>query len=151
MRLECIPKPTLEQWELTALEFERRANFPNCLGAVDGKRIRVTKPELSGSMFYNYEDFFPVVLMAVPDTNYRFVYVDIGNGKDCDSNILKRSTPWTSIQTNMLELHIERPLSRTEGPKVPYFFVGDDGSALNRNIHRPFGGSKLSVKKKKRV
>ena len=24
----------------------------------------VTKPEHSGSMFYNYKDFFPVVLMA---------------------------------------------------------------------------------------
>jgi hypothetical protein len=35
MRPECIPKPTKEQWELTALEFERRANFS--LGAVDGE------------------------------------------------------------------------------------------------------------------
>ena len=36
---------------------------------------------------------------------------------------------------------------RTEGPDVPYFFVGDVGFALNRNILRPFGGSNLSVKK----
>jgi len=27
--------------------------------------MRVIKPEHSGSMFYNYKDFFPVVLMAV--------------------------------------------------------------------------------------
>ena len=32
MRPECIPKLTKEQWELTALEFERRDNFPHCLG-----------------------------------------------------------------------------------------------------------------------
>ena len=37
MRPECIPKPRKEQWELTALEFERRANFAHCLGAVDGE------------------------------------------------------------------------------------------------------------------
>ena len=55
---------------------------------------------------------------------------------------------WTSIQTNMLELHSERPLSVTEGPNVPHFFVGDEGFALNRNTLRLFGGSKLSVKKK---
>jgi len=55
MHPECIPKPTKEQWELTALEFKRRANFPHCLGAVDGKHIRVIKPEHSGSMFYNYK------------------------------------------------------------------------------------------------
>jgi len=80
---ECIPKPTKEQWELIALEFERTANFLHCLGAVDGKHIRVIKPERSGSMFYNYKDFFSFVLMAVADNNYRFVYIDIGSyGKD---------------------------------------------------------------------
>jgi hypothetical protein len=49
--------------------------------------------------------------MAVADTNYRVVYVDIGSyGKDCGSTVFKRSTLWTSIQTNMLELPSERPL-----------------------------------------
>jgi len=83
--------------------------------------------------------------MAVADTNYCFVYVDIGSyGKDCDSTVFKRSTLWT----NMLELPSERTLSETEGPNVPHFFVGDEGFALNRNILRPFGGSNLSVKKR---
>ena len=85
--------------------------------------------------------------MAVADTNCRFVYVDIGSyGKDCDSTVFKRSTLWTSIETNMLELPSERPLSGTEGPDVLHFFVGDEGFALNRNVLRPFGGSNLSVK-----
>jgi hypothetical protein len=75
---ECISKPTQEQWELTASEFERSANFPHCLWAADGKLIRVIKSEHSGSKFYNFKDFFPVVLMAVADTNYHFVYADIG-------------------------------------------------------------------------
>ena len=78
-------------------EFEKTANFPQCLGAVDGKHIRVIKPERSGSMFYNYKDFsFSMVLMAVAGTNYRFMYVDIGSyEKDCGSTIFKRSTLWT--------------------------------------------------------
>jgi len=58
MRPECIPKPTKEQWELTVLEFEKTANFPHCLGSVDGKHIRVIKSKHGGSMFYNYKDFF---------------------------------------------------------------------------------------------
>jgi len=58
MHPEYIPKPTKEQWELSAFEFERRANFPHCLGAVDGKHTRVIKPEHSGSMFYCYKGFF---------------------------------------------------------------------------------------------
>jgi hypothetical protein len=73
---ECIPKPTKKLW--SALEFEIRANFPHCLGAVVGKHIREIKTEHSGSMFSCYKDFFPVVLIAVAYTNYTFVYVDIG-------------------------------------------------------------------------
>ena len=96
-------------------------------------------------MFYNYKDLFYVVLMAVADTHYHFMYVDTGSyGKDCGSTVFKRSTLWTSIQTNMLEL----PLSGTEGSSVPHFFVGDEGIPLNRNILRHFGGSNLSVKKR---
>jgi hypothetical protein len=91
-------------------------------------------------------NFFFVVLMAVADTNYRFVYVDIGSyGKDCDCTIFKQSKLWTSIQTIMLDLPSERPLSGTEGPHVPHFFVGDEGFALYTST---FDGSNLSVKKK---
>jgi len=58
MRPECVPKPTKQQWQLTALEFQRRANLPHCLGAVDGKHIPVIKSERSGSIFHNYKKFF---------------------------------------------------------------------------------------------
>ena len=93
--------------------------------------------------------FPPVVLVAVTDTDYRFMYNDIGRyGRDCGSTIFKRSTLWTSIQTNMLELPSERPLTGTEDPNVPHFFAGDEGFALNRNLLWSFGGSNLSVKKR---
>ena len=79
VRPECIPKPTQEQWELTALEFERISYFPHCFRAVSGKHIRIIKQEHSGSVVYNYKDFLSVVLMAVADTIYRLVYFDIGS------------------------------------------------------------------------
>jgi hypothetical protein len=72
----------------------------------------------------------------------------MGNyGKDCESTIFKQSTLLTSIQTNMLELTSERPLVGSEGPNVPYLFVGDKRFALNRNILQTSGGSNLSVNK----
>jgi len=111
MRPERISRPTKEQWELTALEFERRANFPHCLGTVGGKHIRVIKPEHSDSMFYYYKNFFCCINIRGRHL-LPFLYVAIGSyGKDCDSAIFKRSTLWTSIQTNMLKLPSERPLA----------------------------------------
>jgi len=47
---KCIPVPDKNTWIKIAEEFKTRANFPNCIGAVDGKHIRVIKPERSGSL-----------------------------------------------------------------------------------------------------
>jgi hypothetical protein len=48
----------------------------------------------------------------------------------------------------MLELLSERPLSGTECPNVPHFFVGDEGLALNRNKLLPLFVANLSVKER---
>ncbi|KAG8255615.1 hypothetical protein J6590_088330 [Homalodisca vitripennis] len=50
MREECIPTPTCDMWQSIASNFESIANFPHCLGAVDGKHIRLTCPFDSGSI-----------------------------------------------------------------------------------------------------
>ena len=46
--------------------------------AVDGKHIRVRRPPATGSEYYNYKDFYSMVLMVVVDAEYNFVFVDIG-------------------------------------------------------------------------
>ncbi|CAH1998914.1 unnamed protein product [Acanthoscelides obtectus] len=37
LQVESIPSPTREIWESIASDFETIANFPHCIGAVDGK------------------------------------------------------------------------------------------------------------------
>lgn len=92
MREECIPELSKEKVESIASDCETTANFPHCLGAVDGKHIRTICPVNSGSMYFNYKDYYSVVLMAVADSKYRFVYVNVGSfAKDCDSSIFRQS------------------------------------------------------------
>ncbi|XP_050293722.1 uncharacterized protein LOC126734230 [Anthonomus grandis grandis] len=64
---ECMGIPSTKKWENISMEFEELANFPNCIGAVDGKHIRIIKPTKSGSLFFNYKHFFSVLLLAVCD------------------------------------------------------------------------------------
>jgi len=81
-----------------------------------GHRREICSSNQTGTQRLDVLFFFSVVLMAVADTDYRFVYVDIGSyGKDCDSTMFKWSTLWISIQTNMLELPSERPVGGTDG------------------------------------
>lgn len=73
-RLE-LSKITTELMEQIAQECEKKTNFPNCIGALDGKHIRILSPDHSGSLFFNYNS---IVLLALVDTNYKFIHVDIG-------------------------------------------------------------------------
>ncbi|XP_039754276.1 protein ANTAGONIST OF LIKE HETEROCHROMATIN PROTEIN 1-like isoform X2 [Pararge aegeria] len=87
-----MPEPSEDIWKKIAKDFEKYANFPNCIGAIDGKHIRITKPKDSGSLYYNYKTFFSIVLLALCDSNYCFTFIDIGSyGKSSDSAIFKNS------------------------------------------------------------
>ncbi|XP_048006268.1 protein ANTAGONIST OF LIKE HETEROCHROMATIN PROTEIN 1-like [Leguminivora glycinivorella] len=69
---------TPEQWLVVANDYDTLWNFPHCLGAIDGKHILLQSPINSGSEFYNYKGFFSIVLLAVVDAKYNFLYVNIG-------------------------------------------------------------------------
>lgn len=69
-------------------DFEKRWNFPNCLGAVDGKHIKIKPPPESGSYFFKYKHFHGQVLMAI--ANYDLIYFHFGtNGRVSDGEALK--------------------------------------------------------------
>ena len=74
--LSC-PK-TEEEWKEVAEKFSSRWNYHNCLGALDGKYVAMKKPPKGGSFYYNQKGFNSIVLMAVADAGYKFLYVDVG-------------------------------------------------------------------------
>jgi hypothetical protein len=60
-----IPTPNEGKWRLIAQGFNTHANFPNCVGAVDGKLIRIEKPGRNGSLYFIYKHYCSVALLAV--------------------------------------------------------------------------------------
>lgn len=126
-----------------------KCNFPNCIGAIDGKHIRITKPIGRGSKYFNYKKYFSFVLMAVCDANYRFIYIDVGSyGSSSDSGIFGRSSFGQMLRTNSLDLPVDAPLPKTTTPALPYIFVGDEAFALGQHLLRPYSNRGLSVEKR---
>lgn len=48
-------KFTKENWLNVANDFFDKWNMPNCLGAIDGKHIKIKCPPHAGSLYYNYK------------------------------------------------------------------------------------------------
>lgn len=148
MKGKCIPIPNDLDWNNTAEGFRNRANFPNCVGAIDGKHIRIVKPIASGSSYINYKHYFSIVLLAVADSNYNFIYVDIGSyGKDFDSTIFRNSSLYRGIENNTLLLPKPNEVPGVAIP-LPFAFVGDEAFGLSPNLLRPYSGKHLSVPKR---
>ncbi|XP_046145446.1 protein ANTAGONIST OF LIKE HETEROCHROMATIN PROTEIN 1-like [Osmia bicornis bicornis] len=135
---------TEEEWVQHANEFKKKWNFPNCVGAIDGKHVRIFAPPNSGSSHYNYKGSHSIVLMAVADANYRIIYCDVGcKGRISDGGVFNRCSLSNALERNAINIPPANPLVEN-GPPVPYVIVADDAFALKSYMMKPYSGYDLS-------
>ena len=101
-----IRYPSTEpEWKSIAEDFARIWNFPNCLGALDGKHVVMQAPAKSGSSFFTYKKTFSIVLLAICDARYKFTLVDIGDtGRQSDGSVYNSSHLGYAIENNLLKI-----------------------------------------------
>ena len=74
-----------------AAEFSSRWNSHHTLGAIDGKHVAIRCPSNGGSLYYNYKGFHSIILFALVDANYKFMWMDVGvNGSSSDAQIFNQ-------------------------------------------------------------
>ena len=79
------------KWLSVAMEFEEKWQFPNCVGAIDGKHVPLINPFNSGPTYFNYKTFFSIVLLLLVDADYKFLYVNVGcQGRISDGGVFKK-------------------------------------------------------------
>ncbi|XP_043257511.1 protein ALP1-like [Colletes gigas] len=138
-----------EDWIEIANRFYERTKFPNVIGALDAKHVRIKKPENSDSSFFRYKSYFSCILMAWADADYNFVYVDVGAHENSDSDIFKTFDMGKRLVENSLNVPSERKLPNDdEGKAVPFYLLGDKTIGLSDSILRPYEGKNLSYAKK---
>lgn len=129
---------SVDKWEQIADNYYERWNFPNCIGSLDGKHIAMRCPKNSGSMNFNYKHTFSIVLMALADANYKFIYIDVGcKGRISDGGVFNRSTLYTAIENGTLNIPSPRNLPHTN-IKAPFVILADDAFALKTYLLKPF-------------
>lgn len=145
---EMLPRPTTEMWLSIANDFYTNWNFPNCLGALDGKHVTIQAPANSGSMFFNYKKTFSIVLLALVDARYNFIAVSVGSyGKSSDGGIFAKSNLGKALERGTLSVPTDAPLPGTDTP-THYVILGDEAFPLKPYLMRPYPGRNLDVSKK---
>lgn len=105
---------------------------------MDGRHIKFRPPRSDGSYYFNYKGDHSIVLLAVADAKYKFIYVNVGcNGRMCDGGVFRESNLKKACKNNCLHFP---PMDNLPGRnmKVPYVFIADDAFPLCDTIMKPY-------------
>ena len=135
-----------EEWLSMAVGFENVWQPPHCLGAADGKYVRIIHPRNSGYTFFICKGYYSIVLITVVDANYKFIFADVGCQCRISGSGVMRNTHFRSKLVNR-HLNLSKPKPFPTIPSffhshsnvpIPYFFAGDDAFSPETNIMKPF-------------
>lgn len=147
-----MPCPSSNQWKAIAQRFQTLWNLPNCIGALDGKHIRIEKLPNSGSTNFNYKSYHSIVLLGCCDADGIFTMIETGYaGRNSDGGIFRASKMKNMLSNSQLDIPppSKLPLDDYDDCLFPYYFVGDEAFSLSRYLMRPY--SKRILDNTKRI
>ena len=102
-------------------------------------------PIHTGYEYFNYKHSFSIVLMALLNRNFCFMFCDVHNkGRISDSGVFRDCILFQKLQMN--SLHLPQPESLSNGDvKMPNIFVVDNAFRLHPNTIKPFPGDQSQV------
>jgi len=106
--------------------------------AIDGKHVRIKCSNNTGSLFFNYKDYFSIVLLALVDANYKFITIDVGSfGREGDSGIFLKTTMGKNILNGTFGFPEDAQLPGSE-KILPHVIIGDEAFRLHTHIMKPY-------------
>ena len=138
-----MPKPE-ENFKNKIVDMEELWQFPCCWAAINGCHIPMKCPPgglESCKEYHNFKYFYSIVLMALVDSHYRFVWVSCGfPGNSHDALVFKSTDLWRRIQGG----YIPQMGKSIDDVIVPPVIVGDSAFPLCTWLMKPFTNATLS-------
>lgn len=104
-------------------------------------RVAISAPFHSGTEYYNYKSFFSIVLFALVDANYNFMFVDSGcQGRISDGSVFQDTGLCRELECGTLNFPPDGRYTRTRRVKIPYLFLADSAFVLSPHVMKPFSG-----------
>ena len=113
---------------------------------MDGKHVTIVPPPGAGLCFFNYEGYNSQVLIGISDSNYEFIYFNIGtNGRVSDGGVSEYTDFYDKLQNECLKI---TESSDVKERKLPCFFVGDEEFSFRKDFLRPYNVKQLKRERK---
>ena len=117
---------------------------PPCSWGTRRKAYHHKNPKKTGSDYYNYKGFSSLVLLALVDAEYRFLWIVYGSsGSSSDAKIFNKGDFREKIVDGTLGILAPEALGQGR-PDLHYFFLHDDAFALKPGIVKPYSKRQLT-------
>lgn len=116
---------------------------------MDGKHVRITCPQLGGSHYFNYKSYNSIILLALVDANYKFLYIDVGtNGRIGDAGVYTKSKLRECLMDrSILNIPDSKQLPNTN-ITTPFVVLADDAFPLSYNVMKPYSLKNITKEEK---
>ncbi|XP_067633791.1 uncharacterized protein [Eurosta solidaginis] len=121
--------------------------FPQCLGAIDGCHIEVRPNASDTTDYFNYKGWYSIVLLALVDYRYRFIYINIGAPGRCNDSQIYNSSLLKKVLIEDEVLAANK--KNISGVQMPICILGDSAFKFSTTLMKPYAFSTdLSEEKK---
>ncbi|XP_066958730.1 uncharacterized protein [Macrobrachium rosenbergii] len=101
--------------------------------------------------YFSYKKFYSMVLLAVADASYKFLYVDVGaTGSESEGRVFAQTRLGEILLQHEANLPQPEALpGQPNGTPLDYFLVGDDAVPLRNYLMKPY--PKRGLTKEERI
>ena len=130
-------------------KFGEEWQFPYAFAAADGSHLPIKCPKGGAQamkQYFNFKGFYSIVLMALVDAEYIFIWASVGApGNTHDSTLMQSTELWDRIVAGNV---IPNIVQQIENVDIPPLILGDGAFPLRTWIMKPHGDAVLPEDKR---